>query len=400
METTSHCPLLIITVPAGTSNTENVQAWTNFAKESGGVVVLFYGFNPKDVSSLNKMMQRTKIQRAWIADSNYSPYAIRFDSLWNIPRGQKPLVLFRVGLPNFVNDLSTPKKSGTDDFHDAFGGLRYVDLTLSDGELTWDTETTIRHAQYENEIVARLHFPYSVYQLSSYEPRPMVDYTFDILRFMYPTAKQFRSLYDIYTAHADLTDLAHSSIFIVVDADFVITHPIVTEVFSDWDRQATHVWYALNPVNGLIYGHGGPKAFGSSAFTETAGKTIVDVATASSPHFKVHPRCVGVHQFNWSAESSWRTAFREAAKLTWSQRTDSDASSRLDQWQTIQDSTTPFCGECRAGARDGREWASNIISSGDRVKVNDWAWLHMQWRQLTGQGPLAQQIINSQEKPQ
>jgi hypothetical protein len=154
-----------------------------------------------------------------------------------------------------------------------------------------------------------------------------------------------------------------------VDADF------------DWawqpDRlqQAKHyIFNARNPVNGLEYGHQGLIAYNKKLVIATEEIQGLDF-TLSQPH-GVEPIMSGVAHFNTDPWSTWRTAFREVAKLQHYAHvaTDVETDYRLSVWQTRAEGNNAEWS--LRGARDAVDYYQLVDGQYDQLLLTfEWAWL-------------------------
>lgn len=126
-----------------------------------------------------------------------------------------------------------------------------------------------------------------------------------------------------------------------------------------------HLWYARNPVNGLEYGHGGPKLFPRDSQVHTRESWLDNDFTLSvGQGLAVHPIVLGDHCFNDSAYSSWTTAAKECAKLTKAtEKRDHEAATRLQTWITVADSNQHFYKECLEGANFGHYNSDLVLTA-------------------------------------
>jgi hypothetical protein len=149
----------------------------------------------------------------------------------------------------------------------------------------------------------------------------------------------------------------------------------VDKVF-DWSwqpdrmQQAKHyIFHALNPVNGLQYGHQAMIAYNKKLVLENTGAGLD--FTLDQAHEVVPIRCgtANYHTSNWMC---WRTAFRECIKLKAS-LPDVENEYRLEQWLTKDN--TPEQWSIK-GAEDAVEFYDLV--GGDFAELRksyDWAWL-------------------------
>jgi hypothetical protein len=131
-----------------------------------------------------------------------------------------------------------------------------------------------------------------------------------------------------------------------------------------------YIFHALNPVNGLVYGHQAMIAYNQSLVLGNPGVGLD--FTLDSPHETV-PIVSGVAVYNTSAWSAWRTAFREAIKLRHS-LPDVENEYRLDQW--ITQAQGEFGEWSQWGALDALEYYDEVRGDLDQLRRSyEWAWL-------------------------
>jgi hypothetical protein len=129
-----------------------------------------------------------------------------------------------------------------------------------------------------------------------------------------------------------------------------------------------YIFHAVNPVNGLVYGHQAMIAY---------NKQLVLSNTASGLDFtldqahEVVPIVSGTANYHTDAWSCWRTAFRECVKLRNS--TDVESQYRLRQW-LAKDTTLEQWS--LKGAEDAVEYYDSVAGDFTELKKSyDWAWL-------------------------
>jgi hypothetical protein len=143
-------------------------------------------------------------------------------------------------------------------------------------------------------------------------------------------------------------------------------------------RAKHYIFKAINPVNDLEYGH---QAIVANNRTLTLDTIVQGLDfTLDSPHETVDANC-GVARFNTDPWTTWRTAFREAIKLSYN--TDDDSVDRLNTWITV-------------GNGDNGEWsikgAQDAVAYYVEVKGNltelmksyDWKWLEELYKKTYG----------------
>lgn len=375
---------MIIVVQPGRSFQQNAQKWSDWA---AGLYCTTC--EPDEVLLELKQHREAKVStHVWLCDAGYEPQPTAFRKMlskhvWD----ESVFTIFKVARPTFARAFYDDKLTADYDKHDKYGGLRYVNIEeILYGETTesteWDVCQSGRDIDYVDQAAAKLSFPYSVFQLSSNEPQNVVVSGLSSVQRLYPTAVPHFGTGGILQSHKELAALSDSRMFLVMDADLILQTSLKLESFSPWDEDYVHLWYAKNPINGLIYGHGGPKAFNKESFLKL-GLDTVDITTSSNnKQMVVHPECVGIHRFNWSSEATFRTAFRECAKLTWQLegQTASESRERLDVWldEELVDEDQDFWEECLDGAKLGSMWAEHADPF-QRTCINDFEWLHSQY---------------------
>ena len=323
----------------------------------------------------------------WTADSNYSPLKTAFRRvLANAAHEDSDYSIFKAGRPTFHRSFDYDKFTSFSDYHDMFGGLRRWDLKKTVEKidsLLMDLGSDDVEVNYVDFVASRFTFPHAVFQLSTNEPDSVIQRNHQSVSRIYPEVMAV-NLHDstILQSHAHLSTLSPTPNFFVFDADCQITQDLMSVTLVPFDIDSVHVWHVENPINGLVYGHGGPKAFHTDAFKGLTQDTVDVTTSCNQKNLVVHEVCVGVHRFNWSAESTWRTAFREAAKLYWIMDWDEAAGPRLEVWCNEYNPDEKFAEYCIHGANRGREWAESITNPTQLCRVNDFKWLGEMFHQL------------------
>ena len=168
-----------------------------------------------------------------------------------------------------------------------------------------------------------------------------------------------------YYIHAETT---------IIDFDFEY------EV-DDWNLETVHVWRSINPLNGLEYGYGGVKLL-PRKLTLKMDLTKPDMTTSISDKFKAVEKISNVTAFNTDPYSTWRSAFRECAKLaskTIQGQVNEETEQRLKIWTSIANGR--YSEYALDGARAGMEFG---VSSSDNLQlINDYDWLYERFQQHT-----------------
>ena len=187
---------------------------------------------------------------------------------------------------------------------------------------------------------------------------------------------------NIFESHKHIASLCQGDRFYVVDADSWIVDSFTFDKKIDLTPKSVAVFRSKNPVNGLIYGHGGIKLFSKDCFsTERLDRPDMTTTLADS-YIKLNIIATE-HRFNYNPYSTWRTAFREAVKLSAGinkNNNDQESQERLTMWCEAG-LETQYGYFAIQGARQGCKWASEDY---DAMKVNDFKWLKNKFTEWTG----------------
>jgi hypothetical protein len=190
-----------------------------------------------------------------------------------------------------------------------------------------------------------------------------------------PNAKRVQGVPGILNAHKAAANLVTTDMFYVVDGDAWIADEWTFDFQPNlFDRDCVYVWHSKNPINDLHYGYGGVKLFPTALLKRTT-KWGTDLTTSVGKKLKVIDSVSNITKFNASEFDTWRSAFRECAKLSINK--DKDSSERLDRWLSI--SNGEFAKWALLGAVQGKEYAEKNPSI---TRVNDYEWLEQQFKEL------------------
>ena len=130
-----------------------------------------------------------------------------------------------------------------------------------------------------------------------------------------------------------------------------------------------YIFYATNPVNGLVYGHQAMIAYNKQITLGNMGKGLD--FTLDNDHEVVEMNS-GIAMFNTDEFSTWRTSFREAIKL---RADDSKASKdRLESWLNIGEGD--YAQYSCEGAQHAVEYYESVNGELDKLRLSyDWPWL-------------------------
>lgn len=210
------------------------------------------------------------------------------------------------------------------------------------------------------------------------------DGNYEMLREIVPSPKRVSGVDGIFNAHKRAAEIAETSMVYIVDADAEIKPGFdFSYVPPESDRGFAHVWRSVNPVNGLTYGYGGIKLF-PTKMMRAAEFWKVDFTTSFSEGLKLMNTVSNVSRFNTSAFETWRSAFRECAKLSATvikNDKSNESEQRLETWCTTGQFSSSghqraFGAYAIEGAKAGKEYGlkhKNNIAELNRV--NDYKWL-------------------------
>jgi hypothetical protein len=144
-----------------------------------------------------------------------------------------------------------------------------------------------------------------------------------------------------------------------------------------------YIFYASNPVNGLVYGHQGLICYNKKLTLNNLGYGLD--FTLDDEHEVIEINS-GVALYNTDAYATWRTAFREVIKLkdqVVKNPQDKESASRLYTWLNV--GYGDFSKWSNLGAADAEYYYEEV--SGDYNKLNlsyEWAWLKDLFKQKYG----------------
>ena len=203
---------------------------------------------------------------------------------------------------------------------------------------------------------------------------PDADERYKRLLERYPNTKRIHGVKGIHQAHIAAAKKCSTKMFWVIDGDadllpeFNLDHKV-----NEYDLDCVHVWRSRNPINNLIYGYGGVKLL-PRRLTMNVDVSSTDMTTSISDRFKAMPFVSNVTSFNTDEFSTWKSAFRECAKLSSKvidRQEEGETNERLKVWTTRAHGR--FCEFAIRGARAGMEFG---LSSGSDLRlINDFDWL-------------------------
>ena len=241
---------------------------------------------------------------------------------------------------------------------------------------------TDSHGEFENKkiiVISEVFYiaDYDIFFLSCGEP--FADQHFELLKNRFPFARRVDGVKGIYAAHKVAAIKSTTEHFWVVDADTLVSDEFHFNFKVDpVEFDVVHIWHSKNDINDAVYGNGGIKLLPKFLFNiEHTNK--IDITTGLSDQIKILPELASIHCIGKTPYIAWRTGFREAVKLTL--QDDSDSQERLQIWMT-KGLSKPNGGYAVLGAKAGNKYAlSNSLNKLKIAKINDYAWLHSQFKE-------------------
>lgn len=230
--------------------------------------------------------------------------------------------------------------------------------------------------------------PYDIFFISYNEINADENYKNLVAKF--PRAKRVHGVKGIHNAHKEAARQSSTEKFWVVDADAIIldSFKFESEYFPYYDSgnrkeyiSTVQVWYSQNPINDLVYGYGGAKLLPKN-LTENMDLSSVDMTTSISDRFRVMPEISNITKFNTSPFDTWRSAFRECAKLASKiidNNYDEETDARLGTWCTLGEER-PYGKYAIGGAMEGRIYGYESIGDTNSLSlINDFEWLKQKY---------------------
>jgi hypothetical protein len=206
---------------------------------------------------------------------------------------------------------------------------------------------------------------------------PVADANWKILQDRFPRARRVHGIAGMELALEAAADTAKTAWYFAVFAKTRLYENFNFDFVPDRMQAPKHyIFDARNTVNGLEYGHMGIILYNSAGIRgiNQTGKFGLDY-TLSFPHESV-PMLSCYGEFDQTPYHTWRTAFRESAKLAYFENLQCtvEGAHRLNIWQTRADG--PYAEWCLKGARDGVEFFNSSDKELTTLKQSfRWEWL-------------------------
>jgi hypothetical protein len=204
---------------------------------------------------------------------------------------------------------------------------------------------------------------------------PNAESNWNALKERFPRVKRVDGVKGIHQAHIEAAKRCFTKMFWVVDADAEILPEFdFSYRVDEYDLETVHVWRSRNPINDLVYGYGGVKLL-PRKLTLNMDTSKPDMTTSISQYFKAMPMVANITAFNTDPFNTWRSAFRECAKLaskSIDRQVTEETQFRLKIWCSVG-ADRPYGNYAIAGALAGRSFGENANS--DINQINDFDWL-------------------------
>jgi hypothetical protein len=241
----------------------------------------------------------------------------------------------------------------------------------------------------EHEVLSSRLKPYDIVFISFNEIN--AEENWKRLVTQHPRAKRVHGIKGIHNAHIAAAKLVTTPMFWVVDGDAKVVEDFdFSLLLPQYDRDIVHVWKSQNPVNGLVYGNGGIKLL-PTILTLAVDISSPDMTTSISPRFRAVDKVSNVNLFNTDPFTTWRSAFRECAKLASKAiagQIDSETEYRLDTWCTVNNGAD-YGMYAISGALAGRTFGQDNAGNKPALsKINNYSWLEAEFIRSQTRWPL------------
>jgi hypothetical protein len=213
---------------------------------------------------------------------------------------------------------------------------------------------------------------------------PNADANFARLKARFPLIKRVDGVKGIHQAHITAAKRVLTQMFWVVDGDATVLDHFnfnYNTAYKDIDLETVYVYKSQNPINGLVYGYGGVKLL-PKKLTINMDLNNPDMTTSISNKFVPLPEISNITNFNTDPFNTWKSAFRECAKLSSGaieRQNSKETNERFETWCTLNDAV-PDGGYAYSGALAGRAYGQKNASNKEALsKINDFTWLEDLW---------------------
>ena len=228
---------------------------------------------------------------------------------------------------------------------------------------------------------------------------PYADENFERLLSKAPHARRVNGIKGFTQAHQECARRSLTNNFYVVDSDAIILEDFefyfTPSKYNTWwgipESECLCLWQSKNPINDLIYGHGGVKLLPKQTLLNKNPNTV-DFTTGFGLSIKVFDQVSNITKFNYDEFSTWRAAFRECAKLATNLTNEElrhklnydeeqidkvikETNHRLKVW-TTKGAKRPFGKYAIDGAIAGRDYGISNEGNTEALRaINDIEWM-------------------------
>ena len=239
----------------------------------------------------------------------------------------------------------------------------------------------IKNQVYDYPYIDRTHRNCVASQLQdivfiSYD-EPNADNNWEVLCKRFPQAKRVHGVAGMERALEAAANVSTTPWYYAVFAKTKLHESFDFSYVPDYMQQPKHyIFNALNTVNGLEYGHMGIVMYNCNGVQELNRQADFGIDyTLSFPHESI-PMLSCYGSFDQSPYHTWRTAFRESAKLSHFEHVNPtvEGAYRLNVWLTVANGD--YAEWSIRGAEDGTEFFEQSGRNLDIIKQSfKWEWL-------------------------
>lgn len=210
------------------------------------------------------------------------------------------------------------------------------------------------------------------------------DQNYQTLKTRFPHARRVHGVEGMVNALVAAAEQSTTDWYYAVFAKTEVHEDFAFDFAPDRFQQPKHyIFHAINVVNDLVYGEMGIILYNRQMVLEGPAQLGIDY-TMSFPNETI-PIVSAWGRFNTSPYQTWRTAFRETAKLCLfdQQRPSVENSYRLNVWLTHAHGD--HAEWALRGAQDGKEFFESCNGNEEHMKsMFSWQWLHERFESVYG----------------
>lgn len=201
-----------------------------------------------------------------------------------------------------------------------------------------------------------------------------------VLKSKIPSARRLHGITGLHRAHVIAAHMVTTDMFYCVDGDALLMEDFNFryDVTSD-KMDHVHVFRAKNPINDLVYGYGAVKLLPTQDVKRLVDSDFkTDMTTSINRRYHVVNILSNITAFDTDAFNTWRSAFRECAKLASKiipDQIDEETDQRLHAWCNVG-ADRQFGWHCISGAIAGREYGRKHGRDLQAMSaINDMEWM-------------------------